>query len=125
MERLAARWDLLPGHPISNAGFIYFSSGIGGSSHLFRVPASGGAVKQITKGERDLSGFSMSAAFDRLAYASTDSTHPSEVFAARIDGTSEKKLSGFNDALIGELSLGQAERILYPSKDGTQIEGWV
>jgi len=127
MKNLTASWDLLPGNPTCspNGRFIYFSSGIGGSTHLLRVPTAGGAVEQVTKGERDLSGFSLSAAFDRLAYASTDSTHPSEVFAARLDGTSEKKLSGFNDTLLGELSLSQAERILYPSKDGTQIEGWV
>ena len=127
MKNLTANWDLLPGAPTCSADgrFIYFSSGIGGSTHLFRVPASGGAVEQITKGERGLNGFSMSAAFDRLAYTATDSTHPAEAFSARIDGTDEKRLSSFNDALTSEVSLNQTERILYPSKDGTQIEGWV
>lgn len=127
MENLTASWDLLPGNTAwsSDGRFIYFTGGIGGSNHMFRIPAAGGAAEQVTKGERGLSGFSMSAAFDRLAYAATDSTHPSEVFAARIDGSEEKKLSGFNDALRSELNLSPAERILYPSKDGTQIEGWV
>ncbi len=127
MENLTASWDLLPGNTAwsSDGRFVYFSGGIGGSNHLFRVPAGGGAVEQVTRGERGLSGFSMSATFDRLAYAASDSTHPSEVFAARIDGADEKKLSGFNDALMSELNLSPAERILYPSKDGTQIEGWV
>lgn len=127
MENLTASWDLLPGNTAwsSDGRFIYFSGGIGGSNHLFRVPAGGGAVEQVTKGERGLSGISMSGGFDRIAYAASDSTHPSEVFSARIDGTDEKKLSGFNDTLIGELNLSPAERILYPSKDGTEIEGWV
>ena len=127
IENLTASWDLLPGNTVwsLDGRFIYFSGGIGGSNHLFRVPAAGGATEQVTRGERGLSGFSMSAAFDRIAYAVTDSTHPSEVFSARIDGADEKKLSSFNDPLIGELNLSPAERILYPSKDGTQIEGWV
>ncbi|MFY9572164.1 MAG: S9 family peptidase, partial [Blastocatellia bacterium] len=127
MKNLTASWDLLPGNPTCSADgrFIFFSGGIGGSNHLFRIPAEGGAVEQVTKGQRSLSGFSISVAFDRLAYAATDSTHPSEVFAARIDGAQEKKLSGFNDKLMGEVSLNAAARIVYPSKDGTQIEGWV
>ncbi len=127
MNNLTASWDLLPGNPTwsGDGRFIYFSGGIGGSSQLFRVPAAGGDVEQVTKGERSLTGFSLSSAFDHVAYAATDSTHPLEVFAARVDGSAEKKLSGFNDALIGELSLSVAERIVYPSKDGTQIEGWV
>jgi len=127
MTNLTLNWDLLPGNTTwsSDGLFIYFSGGIGGSNHLFRVPAAGGSVEQVTKGERGLSGFSLSAAFDRVAYAATDSTHASEVFSARVDGAAEKKLSGFNDALISELILSPAERVLYPSKDGTQIEGWV
>ena len=127
MENLTASWDLLPGNTSwsPDGRYIYFSGGIGGSNHLFRVPAAGGATEQVTRGERGLNGFSMSAAFDRIAYAATDSTHPSEVFSARIDGADEKKLSSLNDPLIGELELSTAERILFPSKDGTQIEGWV
>ena len=127
MKNLTANWDLLPGNTAwsFDGRFIYFSAGIAGANHLFRVAAAGGTVEQVTKGQRGLSGFSMSARFDRIAYAATDSTHPSEVFSARIDGAEEKKLSGFNDSLIGELNLSPAQRIIYPSKDGTQIEGWV
>ena len=127
MQNLTPMWDFLPGSTIwsSDGRFVYFSGGVGGSNHLFRVPASGGTVEQITRGERGLNGFTASAAFDRIAYVSTDSAHPTEVFASKVDGTDEKKLSGFNDALTAELDLGPAERILYPSKDGTQIEGWV
>ena len=131
-ENLTATWELLPGAPVvSNDGrFVYFSSGIGGNTHLFRVAASGGNVEQVTQGERQLNGFSFSTAFDRVAYSASDVTHPSEVFAARLNagneaGGNEKKLSAVNDALLKELALQPAERILFPSKDGTQIEGWV
>jgi len=127
MQNLTESWDLLPGNTSWSADgkSIYFSGGIGGSNHLFRLSSSGGAVEQVTTGERSLSGFSISAGFNRVAYASTDSTHPSELFVSRIDGGSEKKLSAFNDALLKEVDLNAAERILYPSKDGTQIEGWL
>jgi dipeptidyl aminopeptidase/acylaminoacyl peptidase len=127
MENLTADWDLLPGAPMFSADgrFVYFSGGIGGDSHLFRVPAVGGKVEQVTRGDRALSGFSFSAAFDRIAFTAADVTNPSEIFSARIDGANETKLSSLNDAFLKEVELRLAERFLYPSKDGTQIEGWL
>ncbi|HKY04876.1 MAG TPA: S9 family peptidase [Blastocatellia bacterium] len=127
MKNLTADWDLLPGPPVCSADgrYVYFSGGIGGNSHLFRVASTGGAVEQVTQGDRSLAGFSISKAFDRLAYAAVDSTHPSEIFSALTSGAGEKKLTNINGALLNEVQLSRAERILYPSKDGTQIEGWV
>ncbi|MGH9837421.1 MAG: prolyl oligopeptidase family serine peptidase [Blastocatellia bacterium] len=132
VTNLTANWDLLPGAPSVSADgkFVYFSSAIGGNSHLFRVPALGGAVEQVTQGDRTLGGISLSAAFDRIAYSATDPTHPSEIFSASIAGNiaatvSERKISGVNEAFTSEVRLARAERILFPSKDGTQIEGWV
>src|SRR5262245_9645293 len=127
MENLTADWDLLPGAPAPSADgrFVYFSGGIGGNADLFRVPAGGGKTVQVTQGDRVLGSFGFSTAFDRTAYTGSDPTHPSEVFSARIDGANEKKLSGVNDAFLSEVEIRPAERLLYPSKDGAQIEGWL
>ena len=45
--------------------------------------------------------------------------------ASGIDGRAEKKLTTFNDAFVKDVEAVTADRILYQSKDGTQIEGWV
>jgi len=120
-------WDLLPGAPSWSADgrFLCFSGGIGGNEHLFRVGAAGGAVEQVTEGDRWLSGFSTSAGRGLMAYVGEDSAHPSELFVSGLDGHGEKRLTSFNDALVSETGLNKAELILYASKDGTQIEGWV
>jgi dipeptidyl aminopeptidase/acylaminoacyl peptidase len=60
-----------------------------------------------------------------MAYAATDTVRPPEIFSARVDGSDERKITGFHDALVEEVRLSAAEKILYPSKDGTEIEGWV
>jgi dipeptidyl aminopeptidase/acylaminoacyl peptidase len=126
-QNLTVNWDLIPGVPACSADsrYLYFSGGSGGNAHLFRVPSAGGAVEQVTEGDRMLSSFSFTAAFDRIAYSATDPTHPNEIFYARLNGSEEHKVSNVNDALLAEVELSKAERLLYPSKDGTQIEGWV
>jgi dipeptidyl aminopeptidase/acylaminoacyl peptidase len=122
-----SHWDLLPGAPSWSADgkFLCFSAGIGGNEHLFRVAAVGGDVIQVTHGERQLSGFSASASAGLMVYAGQDSAHPGELFVSSLDGRREKQLTSFNEVLLSEVALSKADRILYPSKDGTQIEGWV
>lgn len=124
---LTPEWDLIPDAPSwsPDGQFIYFGGAVGGDTNLFRVPASGGAVARITQGERALGGFSFSQGFDRMAYAASDAVHPSEAFAARMDGTSEVKLSALNDAWLKDVPPIPAERIRYRSKDGTEVEGWI
>jgi dipeptidyl aminopeptidase/acylaminoacyl peptidase len=131
---VTATWDLLPGPPWSPDGkFLYFSGGIGGNDHLFRIAGSYGAagfsrtsaVEQITTGDRQLNGFSQSAHGDAMAYVAGDSARPAELFAASIDGRGERKLTSFNDAFVKDVEATSADRILFKSKDGTDIEGWV
>jgi dipeptidyl aminopeptidase/acylaminoacyl peptidase len=126
-KNLTADWDLLPGPPAfsPDGRFVYFAAGIGGSDHLFRVAANSPRVEQVTTGERHLANFTPSARWDAMAYIAGDSAHPEELFVAGIDGRGEKKLTTFNDAFVKDIEAIAADRILYPSKDGTRIEGWV
>ena len=125
MKNLTPEFDLIPDAPTWTGDTIWFGSAVGGDTHLFRMPANGGKAAQITKGERSLAGFSFSKAFDRMAYAAQDPTHPTEAFAARIDGSGETRLSNLNAKFVSEVDLGTAERIHFPSKDGTIVEGWI
>jgi dipeptidyl aminopeptidase/acylaminoacyl peptidase len=125
MRNLTSSWDLLPGEPELSADgrFVYFGSGTGTAAQLFRVPLAGGTVEQITQGPRRLAGFSFSSDGARIAYTAADSTHPSEVFSARSDGSEERKLSAVNDALLRDVELQPAELLRYTSRDGTPVEG--
>jgi dipeptidyl aminopeptidase/acylaminoacyl peptidase len=125
MKNLTPDFDLIPEAPEWVGDTIYFRSEVGGDGHLFRMVAAGGAPVQLTKGERAFAGFSFSEHFDRIAYVAQDPTHPYEAFSAGIDGGGEKRLSKLNDAWLSEVDLNPAERIHFPSKDGTNIEGWI
>jgi dipeptidyl aminopeptidase/acylaminoacyl peptidase len=123
MTNLTAEFDLIPDLLSSKGDSIYLAAGVGGDTHLFRMPVSGGRVERITKGDRGLGGFTFSSDFSRMAFTAHDSTHPAEAYAAKTDGSSEVKLSEFGKS-IADAQLSPAQRIRFASKDGTQIEGW-
>ncbi len=124
---LTAEWDLRPGSPewSPDGEFIRFSASIGGNSHLFRVPAAGGAVEQVTTGDRRLSSFSFSRDGAVMAFTATDAVTPTELYVATGDGTTEQKATRLNDSWLRQVTLQPAERLTWTVEDGTEIEGWV
>jgi len=127
LKNITADWDLIPGMPAwsPDGRYVYFGAEVSGADHLFRVAAGSGSVEQVTKGQRELTAFSPSARWDLMAFVGQDSTHPTELFASAVDGSREKRLTSFNDPLVADVEPATAERIRYPSKDGTPVEGWV
>ena len=67
---LTADFDLDARTPMwaPDSGHIYFTTGIGGATHLFRVSPSGGPVEQVTTGERRIQGLDINPSFQRMAY---------------------------------------------------------
>jgi dipeptidyl aminopeptidase/acylaminoacyl peptidase len=124
---LTPSWDLIPGAPrmAPEGRFIYFTAGTAGSTHLFRMPVSGGAVEQITSGERRLSDLSIAWAAGRMAYAAGDLTQPASIRIAQVDGSGERRLTSFNDRWLSAVRVRPVERVQFSSKDGTPIDGWL
>ncbi len=124
---LTAEWDLRPGAPewSADGDRIRFSAGVGGDAHLFDVPATGGEVRQVTAGDRRLSGFSFSRDDRVMAFVATDPITPSELYVAAGDGSTEQKATGFNDEWLSDVALMPAERIAWTVEGGVEVEGWV
>jgi dipeptidyl aminopeptidase/acylaminoacyl peptidase len=124
---LTADWDYLPASPVwsPDGRYIYFTGGVGGATHLFRVSPDGGAIEQVTRGERRITGLSFDRDFTRIAYTVGLIESPAEIYTASIDGSGEKQLTHIHDAFRDEVALGKAERLRFRSKDGTPIEGWL
>jgi dipeptidyl aminopeptidase/acylaminoacyl peptidase len=126
-RNLTDKWDLNPAAPEWSADgrTIRFIAGVGGSQHLFDVPVAGGAVRQVTKGDRQLASISFSNDDKLMAYAATNASMPEEVFVARGDGNAETRLTSFNDAWLAGVTIMPTERLTWKVKDGSEIEGWV
>ena len=105
---------------------IYFAAAEGGDTQMHRMPAGGGSGGAVDA-RRAQSGRLLLLGGTSTAWPTPPSepAHPAEAFAARPDGSGEKRLSAFNDAWIGDVDVAGAERIHFPSKDGTQVEGWI
>ncbi len=126
---LTADWDLDPGASqwSPDSRFLYFSAGIGGANHLFRVSAGGGPVEQITSGERRLNGIDIDRAFQRMTYTVGAFDRPSDVWVADIDGSNERRLTDVNEEFLAHIEVASrpAERIRWNSYDGTPVEGFL
>lgn len=124
---LTANWDLEPGATrwSPDSRFIYFTAAIGGENHLFRVSVPAGRVEQVTKGPRRIGGLTFDKAMTKIAYTVGVHEAPPEVYIANIDGTSERRLTDVHKAIVSEIAFSRAERLRWPSVDGTEIEGWL
>jgi dipeptidyl aminopeptidase/acylaminoacyl peptidase len=124
---LTKDWDLEPGPPrwAPDGRFIYFTAGIGGESHLFRVSVPGGRVEQVTKGPRRIGSVTFDKAFTKIAYTVAVHDVPPEVYVAAIDGSNERRVTSVHAPIAAEIAFSKAERLEWASYDGTKIEGWL
>ena len=127
VRNLTAEWDLIPGGPEVSADgrFVYFSAGIRGNTHLFRVAEAGGAVEQVTEGDRRLGSFSFSGDFSRMAFRVTAPTEPGDIWVSGPGAGAEVRLTDINRELLAGIHLSAPDRLLFQSPDGTEVEGWM
>ncbi len=124
---LTEDFDLDAGTPrwAPDGDHMYFTTGIGGATHLFRTSPNGGGVEQVTTGLRRIQGLSIDEDFERMAYTVGHFDRPPEVWTADIDGSNERQLTDVHAEFLADVAPSGWERILYESYDGTPIEGFL
>ncbi|MEO7963954.1 MAG: S9 family peptidase [Gemmatimonadaceae bacterium] len=106
-------------------GHILFSAPIGGRSAIFQLDPATKQMKELVGGRRQLRGFSIDEKASKVAYVATSMDKPTELFVANADGSGEKKVTGFNDALLQQVTFSDAERFTYKSVGNLEVEGWL
>jgi dipeptidyl aminopeptidase/acylaminoacyl peptidase len=124
---LTVDWSLDPSSPAWSADgrTIYFYAEVNGNVHLFAVAATGGAVRQVTTGERQLRGFTLSTDGRSLAYTASDITHGTELYVTPLARTAERRLTSFNDSLFKQVTVIPADTFWFTGALGLKIEGWL
>lgn len=123
VRALTKSLDRNVGNPLftSDGQAILFTIEEGGNSNLGRVPAEGGAVERIVSGERDVESFD--TRHGRIVFAESQPTQPTEI--STLDGTTVRRLTKTNDAILKDIKLASVERFKAKSKDGTMIDGFL
>jgi dipeptidyl aminopeptidase/acylaminoacyl peptidase len=124
-KNLLGAWQYEPASLDWLPGGIQFTADIGGRSAVLRADMNGGAPRELLGGRRQIRGTSYDAAGKIMAFTATSLTKPTELFVAAADGTGERKLTGFNDAVNADVVWSDAERFTYKSVGNLEIEGWM
>jgi dipeptidyl aminopeptidase/acylaminoacyl peptidase len=128
-RNLTEDFDLIPGDPwwSPDGRWIWFTAQTGGSTHLFRMAAAGGAAEPVITGDRRVGSVSLSADFSTVAYSAQSAVDPGNVFVASLADAArtERRLTDLNAALLAELDLPAPDRLVFRSSDGTEVEGWL
>ena len=107
--------------------FIYFTAAIGGESHLFRASVPDGRVEQVTHGARRLDGALLSTRrMTKIAY--TVGVHDAPAGGVRRQYRRHRTSAASRTSTRTSpptIAFSPAERLQWPSKDGTRIEGWL
>ncbi len=107
-------------------GAMYFTASIGGRSAVLKADVTGkSAPTEVVGGRRQLRDMSFDRSGATMAFVATSLTKPTELFVANADGSGERKLTGFNDALNADVVWSDAERFTYKSVGNLEIEGWL
>ena len=126
-RNVAPELDLIPSNlSWAEAGrALYFEAGVRGESHLFRVDARDGKLRQVTKGARAVRLADIAERSRLLVYAANDFKRLDDLYAAELDGSGEKKLTNLNARLWPQLQLSDVERMTYKGADGWDIDGFL
>ncbi len=115
--------------------FIFVMVAEGGTTQLAAVEVASGSVRLMITGRREIYGESYDAGRRRVAMAISDPATPGDVWVADVDGlaegqptiagSSERRLTAANQALLDGVTLSAPERFAYRGADDWTIEGWV
>ncbi len=114
MTNLTAEWEPIPDAPSfsPDGKSIHFAAAEGGdTANASARLAAGGVVEQLTHGTEEPGLASLLFPRRSTGWRSPGVVglrHPAEAFAARPDGSGEKRLSALNEAFLNEVDSGLA-----------------
>jgi dipeptidyl aminopeptidase/acylaminoacyl peptidase len=102
---------------------LYFASGVGMYSHIFSVPASGGQVSQLTRGNRNYGQFDLSGDGTKIAYLVNDGRTPEDIFVAPLGKLEQARQVTTANPQLKDFAFGETEVIKWKGPDNFEIEG--
>ncbi|MBF6612733.1 MAG: S9 family peptidase [Chloroflexi bacterium] len=102
---------------------IFFQVTNGGAVQIYSVPVSGGEVKQVVSGQRQI--YSFDVAGNAVCFIATTPTNPNDLYRADLDGGNERKLTDVNGDLLGNVELSEPQEFWLDRPGGERVQGWI
>ena len=96
-----------------------------GRVNLQRVDLASRRIEPMTRGDEEVMAYTATPDASRFALVVSTTTTPGELFVLDSSSGERRKLTSFNDALLGELELTAPEDLWYTSFDGRKIHALV
>ena len=96
-----------------------------GRANLATFDLSGGAPKDLTRGNQAVISFRTTPDRSKLVYNISTPTRIGDLYLLEQSGHDSKQLTHLNDDLFAQLNLTEPEEIWYQSVDGKRIQAWV
>ncbi len=103
-------------------GRLWFVIEDSGERHLARVRTDGRDLERVVTGERVVGGYHIGRG-GQVALQISEPHLPAEVFV--LDRRAPRRLTTVHDDFLSSVRLGEVRNIHFPSRDGTEIEGWL
>ena len=116
-DRSPAAWEL------AKDGTVILEAEDRGRVLLFAMPAGGGTPNPLTE-QGTVSGLKIGRDGRVYFTLQTISAAP-EATSIRLDGKELRELTGFNDALLSEVALGEVREIEFAGADGNRVQMFV
>lgn len=101
---------------------IYFLLEDSAERHLAKIDVSGKNLTRPVAGHRSVRTYVMGKKGEIAVYISEPHL-PGEIFM--FENQKLRRMTEVNDALIAQLKLAEVENVQFPSRDGTEIEGFI
>ncbi len=106
----------------SDGRWMYVQYDDAGATHLARIGRDSGEIQPLLQGEYVASGFDLHAP-GKLVARIAAKNHVADIYA--LEGSALTRISDANKTMFDALKLGNKEKVVFASADGTQIEAFM
>jgi dipeptidyl aminopeptidase/acylaminoacyl peptidase len=119
-------WGLLEARilPTKDGKYAFVGVQDGGTLHVYKAALGGKELlKPVVAGE--CACLLLDGNADHLLYAVSTLHDPTNLYISRANGSQERQLTCLNDEWLSRIKQPEVERLLFPSSDGVEVEGWI
>ena len=103
---------------------VLISEPVRTSSHLFAVPTSGAAPRQLTEGDGLHSTIALAANENQMAYTYENTDTPPNLYVTGLDTYERRQLTTLHED-VPMPPMGRTEVLTWTAPDGTEVEGLI